>query len=246
MRSARVAWAFLTRLPGGHHPAPGESLAGALPWFPAVGAVIGALTGLVFLGLSEITSATIAAVAAVAAGAVVTGGFHEDGLADTADSFGGYDRERRLEIMRDSRLGTFGTLALTLGVLTKVVALSGFDGPDGLLALVAAHAVARAGALVTMRIGPEARPDGLAAAAADVPASALIVALLLVVGSAAIGPGFLVAGAAVLALAVGGALLGRRHLGGTTGDLLGAVEQVGEIAILTILVELGGIEGWLW
>ena len=84
----------------------------SVPWFPVVGAVIGLMIGMVWLGLNELVSPLTSATIAVMVGVMITGAFHEDGLADTADSLGGYTPERRLEIMKDSRVGTFGVLAL--------------------------------------------------------------------------------------------------------------------------------------
>lgn len=247
MTGPRVAWAFLTRLPGGTHPGDERAMAAAVPWFPAVGVMVGGLLGLAWLGLVELVAPTTAALLVVGLGAALTGAFHEDGLADTADSFGGYDAERRLAIMRDSRIGTFGAFALMVGTGLKVVALARLDGPDGCLALVLAHGLGRTTALGVMWAGPEARPDGLAAAAADIPRRAvagLVVAVL--VASLAVGPSSAVAAGFLVVLAVSALALARRAYGGTTGDVLGAVEQLGEIVVLTIAAEMAVDPGWLW
>ena len=246
MTGARLAWAFLTRLPGGAHPVEGQSMAAALGWFPVVGAVLGAFTGLAHLGLSQVVSAPLAALVAVALGVLVTGAFHEDGLADTFDSLGGHSPERRLEIMRDSRIGTFGTLALVLVVGAKVFALIPLDGPDGLPALVLAHTLGRVGALVVMRIGPEASTDGLAATVGEVPGMALVIAGLGMTAAAALGPPTAVAAVGVVAVAPAITWFARRRLGGITGDVLGAAEQLGEVLTLVAVSELVTDHGWLW
>src|SRR5579864_1747693 len=162
-----IATAVLTRLPVGasHGAADGVAAAG---WaFPLVGAGVGALSaGAYFvaqaLGLSIAAAALLAVLAAVA----VTGAFHEDGLADTVDGFGGgRTREAKLAIMRDSRHGTFGILALVLGIGLRAAALAAIGDPiHAGLALIAAHAVSRGALPPLMRLLPPARPDGLGAA----------------------------------------------------------------------------------
>ena len=247
MKSARLAWAFLTRLPGGRHPAAGESMTAATPWFPVVGLVLGGLLGVAYRALTEITSPVISALTVVGLGAIATGGFHEDGLADTFDSAGGYTIERRLEIMRDSRIGTFGTLALVVATGLKVAALSQLDGPDGAVALMAAHSLGRGAALVVMAAGPEARTEGLAATSAGLRGRAIpTVVLACVVAATALGPPTAVAAGALALLAVASVWQARRWLGGTTGDVLGAVEQLAEIATLVVLAEIVAETGWLW
>lgn len=245
--SARIAWAFLTRLPGGVHPDSSAAVAASVPWFPVVGVVLGATTGAVFLGLSEILSPVLAGIAAVGLGALVTGAFHEDGLADTFDSFGGYTVERRLEIMRDSRIGTFGTLALVLATGAKVAALAPLSGVDGLAALVAAHGLARAGALGVMLAGPEARPDGLGAASADLPRRAVgaVIVAGTTVGMIA-GPPTALAVVLVAVAAAGLIWTARRRFGGVTGDVLGAGEQIGEVLVLVAVGATVHDTGWLW
>src|SRR5205823_10914340 len=175
-----------------------------------------------------------AAVLAVAATLVVTGGLHEDGLADVADGFGGgATRERKLEIMRDSRIGTFGVCALILSFMLRVSALTNLGDP-GLVAavLVAAHAAGRAPIAAFMRLIPAARADGMSADAGRPPQGSAMVALLLGLVPLMIGLGFAAGGVAVVLLAVGFgfmAWLCKSQIGGQTGDVLGALEQIGEI-----------------
>ena len=123
MRSLRAAVVFLTRIPigvGRNGPPP---LSQTVPWFPIVGAFIGGLVGLIYFGLSQVLPGTVAAAVAISFGVAVTGAFHIDGLADCADAFaGGATVERRFEILQDSRLGTYGTVAVALVLLIEVAA----------------------------------------------------------------------------------------------------------------------------
>lgn len=246
--SIRHAWAFLTRLPGGAHPAGDRELGASVPWFPAVGAVIGLLLGLVWVAMGELVSPLTAATITVAAGVVMTGAFHEDGLADTADSLGGYTPERRLAIMKDSRVGTFGALALVFSVLIRVVALASLEPVEGLVALVMAHAVGRSVATLVMVTTPAATATGLGQNySAYLPRSAVLAMGAIIAGCSVVGGPAGVVGY-LLALTGAGLLvvLARRAYGGTTGDVLGAVEQVGEMAVLSAAARLVAEHGWQW
>jgi adenosylcobinamide-GDP ribazoletransferase len=232
-----AAVAFFTRIPVSA-PAGDWPLAEAAWAFPLVGAGIGATSALVFLTAQLLRLGDLpAALLALLAGVFLTGALHEDGLADTADGiFGGSERERRLAIMRDSRHGTFAVLALAFSVGLRAAALAQigevvFAG----LALIAAHAVARGFLPVAMWLLPPARSDGLGATAgrprpARMAAAAVIA---LAITGAALGPIGGLSAVAVAGLAVVGAAgLARRRIGGYTGDVLGALEQVGETAML--------------
>ncbi len=158
---------FLTRVPirlgapVAHHR--------VVPWFPVVGAMIGALVGGVAAGLTELVPASVAAALGVVAGLLVTGAFHEDGLADVADAFGGgWTTEQRLEILKDSRHGTYGVAALTGSIVIRVVALAAIATPAAMFAsAVCAHALARGAAVVAMRAAPPARDSGLGVSASS-------------------------------------------------------------------------------
>jgi adenosylcobinamide-GDP ribazoletransferase len=237
----RTAAAFLTRLPiPPREGAPLENFARAQRVFPLVGAAIGAAVGLFYLALRILNLPDLAGAAfALAASALLTGALHEDGLADVADGFGGgRDAAAKLEIMRDSRLGTYGALALMVSFVAKLSALSVLADAVVVQALIAAHALGR-GVLPLMSMSlPMARSDGLAASAgradlktaASAGALAFVIALLLL-------PLIEAFAAAVLASAgvVGMAWLARRQIGGQTGDVLGAAEQVIETALLVFL-----------
>jgi adenosylcobinamide-GDP ribazoletransferase len=236
-----AAFTFLTRLP--LRRAYGEefvatSLASASWAFPLVGVVIGIIGGIVYVVAVEIgLPALAAALIAIGATALATGGLHEDGLADTADGLGGgTTREEKLTIMRDSRTGVYGVLALVFSVALRVVALGQIaQGWRVLGALIAAHALARGLLPIALRFMEPARSDGLGATAGRPEQGfvlwssgiAVVVALLAV----GIRPGV---GATIAAGAIAAAIawLARRQIGGYTGDVLGAIEQGGEVAAL--------------
>jgi adenosylcobinamide-GDP ribazoletransferase len=212
---------------------------------PVAGLVIAVLPGLILLsalglGLGPVVSATLS----IAALTLVTGGLHEDGLSDTADSFGGATRERRLEIMRDSRIGSFGASALILCFALRIGAMAEIASRStaiaALLALATAASLSRTAALMPLAFLPAARSDG-AAHAVGRPgreafwfASALAAAIALVLGFVADFPGAGTALMIAFAAAAGWGMtrFSKRHLGGQTGDIAGATQQVAEIAAL--------------
>lgn len=230
--------AFYTRLPV---PVSGErDFAGAQWAAPVAGAAVGLIGGFVFLvadflDLPPTVSAALALVSTIA----VTGALHEDGLSDTADGFGGgKTREQKLEIMRDSRIGTFGAAALVFSILLRWSALVALATPGLVLcALIASHAAGRAMMPVFLRAVAPARTDGLAANAGTIPDVAVYLAGAVATALLLLTHGFT---ATALSAAVLGLLffamrrLCERQIGGQTGDVLGAVEQVSEIAILLI------------
>lgn len=235
VRLLLTAVQFLTRLPVpasvGHGPG---QLDRAMRYLPLVGIGVG-LVGAAVLALAGAgLPRPAAAVLSVAATLLLTGALHEDGLADTLDGLlGGATREDALRIMRDSRLGTFGAAGLAVALGLKVAALSALPaaGP----ALVAGHAGSRFFVVCVLAGLPYARAEGKAAAAGGVGATELAVAgccgvlPLLLLGSRAAPALLLAAG-----LAWGMACWFRRRLGGYTGDGLGAVQQVTELAILLV------------
>jgi adenosylcobinamide-GDP ribazoletransferase len=239
VRGALLAISFLTVLPvrlRGEVPRPGA----AAGWFPVVGAAIGALAGGIRAAFDPLVGPATASTLAVGTLIVVTGALHQDGLADCADGLGVRgDRERRLNVMRDSSIGTFGALALLIWVLLVVGALAQLSRGDAVLALIAACATARGAAVVhAARVGP-ARPDGLGAGfvvgrlATAIATAASIAALALCLPlDAAAG-----AVAAVALVAIGSSEWAKRTLGGRTGDTLGACVALAEAAVL--LVALG-------
>jgi adenosylcobinamide-GDP ribazoletransferase len=233
-----AATTFFTRIPVAAQASHVEPLAEGAWAFPLVGAGIGGVAALAFLlvqmlGLGDWP----AAVLAVLAGVVVTGALHEDGLADTADGLiGGHDRDQRLAIMRESQHGTYGVVAIVLSVVLRATALAAIGGPIYAgFALIAAHAVSRAALPFAMLVLAPARTEGLGAAAGrpSIPLTVAALAIGLLVSLAALGParGVVAIGLAGAAMFVLGALA-RRRIGGYTGDVLGAFQQVGEIVML--------------
>ena len=219
----------------------------ALRALPVAGAIIGGAGGAaLFCARALGLPALPAAICAIAALVAVTGALHEDGLADVADGFGGgATREKKLEIMRDSRLGSYGAIALALAVLLRVTSLAALTERGlglAILALICAGAVSRTAGLLPLLLSEPARRDGSGAAmprpAGDAPRIALILA------GAASAP-LLFAGlsvsqvvsadiaAALVAFAV--TQLAQRQIGGYTGDVLGAAQQAAEIAVLMAL-----------
>ncbi|MDR6625644.1 adenosylcobinamide-GDP ribazoletransferase [Caulobacter segnis] len=236
---------FLTRIPT-------PSLTGfesdwitrATRYFSLVGQGVGAISAGAFLLGFHVWGAGVAAVLAIGLGLLITGAFHEDGLADTADGLGGgQTAQRRLEIMKDSRIGTYGVCALAIALGLKVAVLSTLSAQLGALALLAAHGVGRAASVVAMRTTPYA-PSGEAGKWKPTPMGArtgeVIVALviaawpLLLLPAPAAGLGLALGAIAALALA----RTAVRLIGGHTGDVLGAVEQVFEVGFLLGLAAL--------
>jgi adenosylcobinamide-GDP ribazoletransferase len=233
----RRAALFLTRLPWPQS-APGDGGLAAAGWaFPLVGTVVGLIAGIGFaLARGLHLPAAAAALIALGVGILATGGLHEDGLADTADGLGGADPAAKLAIMRDSRIGSYGVLALILGLGLRVAGLAAIGTSGGAVAaLISAHAVGRGVLPLVLRALEPAREDGLGAAAGRPNAETawLAAGIAAVVALFALDflPGLvaLIATAAATALA---AMLAQRRFGGYTGDVLGAIEQCGETAMI--------------
>ncbi len=229
--------AFFTRLPVRLAPVTEKSFAAVLWAAPVAGWLVGVIGALAYaLGHAAGLPTGPAAALALAATVAVTGGLHEDGLSDTADGFGGgRDRERRLDIMRDSRIGSFGACALGLSLLLRWSALAALAEPAAVVwALLAAHGASRAVLPAFMLWTPPARGDGLSAGA-GLPAPAVALGAL-ALGAASLlllGPGAaLVASLFVAAVALLFRRLCLSKIGGQTGDTAGALQQLCEITVL--------------
>ena len=245
LRDLRIGLIFMTRLPvRQREEIDGVALARSTRANPLVGALVGGAGALAFwVAISLGLTPWIAALLALTATLLLTGALHEDGLADLADGLGGgSDRQRKLEIMRDSRIGSYGgaALFLTLGLRGGAVAALAEPGLVA-AALIAAHGAARGYLPLFMNKTPLARSEGLAASVAAPTAAtaytALGMSLLLCVLCLGIADGalaFVSAGAAVWLLRA----VARRQIGGYTGDVLGAAEQIAEIVLLLTLVGL--------
>lgn len=234
---------LLTRLPAGRLAEPVPEVKASLWAFPLVGLLVGvvaAAAGLAahFFGVPDLI------VGALALGVQIglTGGLHEDGLADTADGLGGgRDREHALLIMRDSRLGTYGVLALVLIVLIRAAGFGELIGSgQALVALPMLAAASRAWMAVALVILPPARPDGLGhgASQGDGRQPAMVAAGLGALVLCLMGKWGLAALPAMMGAAI---LLGwqaRRRIGGQTGDILGAIQITSETAGLIVLCTL--------
>jgi adenosylcobinamide-GDP ribazoletransferase len=235
---------FLTLVPVGRIVAlDGRDVARGALFFPLVGAGVGALTGAIALALHPWLPAFTAAGVAVAAAVLFTGAMHVDGLADTFDAAGGRSRERALEIMRDSRIGTYGAAAVALDLIAKTAAIASLlEHGDALAALVAAGALSRAASppLAAMLPYPRAGGGPGRVLTGKVSGTAAVAAAALATGIAvaALGAGGLVAAAAVAASTVSLGLVYRRWLGGATGDTLGAATEAAETIALLVAVAL--------
>jgi adenosylcobinamide-GDP ribazoletransferase len=245
---------YFTRLPVPRNlPWSQERLDEAARWFPLVGAVVGALGSAVLLGTAEFLPLSVAVVVSMAATIRATGAFHEDGLADSCDGLGGgVERPRVLEIMKDSRIGSYGAVGLVLALLCKAALLFelAWAGRElAAIALVAVHALSRLASTGVMAALPYVRDDGtgrvkpLAHVTRFAPLCVATVCGLAPLVLVARSAGVVAAMAALVGAALAALWLGRmahRRLGGVTGDVLGAVQQVAELAAYAgILVALG-------
>jgi adenosylcobinamide-GDP ribazoletransferase len=216
-------------------------LSRCVKYFPIVGILIGLASAIVLLLAGMVWGPVMSSLLAVAASVVMTGALHEDGLADTADGLGGgWTREKRLAIMKDSRIGTYGVLALLFGMALRVGALIEMPICTGVAALIAGHAAARltpmlvmnalsyAGETASMKVGYVQSPTS-----ADEKWFAVAVVVLALLPLACVSFLSVVSGVllgALLATAI--AVWARKLIGGYTGDVLGAAEQLFETAFL--------------
>ena len=241
VREFEASILFLTRLRyRTAQPDSGVAIARAAWAFPLAGVLVG-LVGWVVYWLACRAGLTFwpAAALSVAATMVATGCLHEDGLADTADGFGGGDtRAQKLDIMRDSRIGVYGVCVLALSIIIRVSALASLGAPSLVFAaLIAAHGAARAVLPAFMYSVPAARADGLSAGAGPPPLAGVAAAAILGILILILCLGFAHGLAALILLAIGTALLAWLSLSqieGQTGDVLGALEQAGEIIVLLV------------
>ena len=246
-RGVRAAFAFMTRVPVGGFPYSAEEWRWASAWFPLVGLAVGGVCAAVW-GLAAPLGTGVAAMAVLVLSILLTGAFHEDGLADTADALGGgHDREKIFVILKDSRVGAFGALALVVSVAFRLVLLTQL-GAAALVALPLAHCLARVGPvwlMVWMPYVSGAAAKSRPVARAGVPQTVLATAIGIAAAAALVAAGGAIglagALAAFAAMALATALCGwrfRARAGGVTGDFLGAAEQVNEIVILFTILGL--------
>ncbi|KIN60439.1 Cobalamin synthase [Sulfitobacter noctilucae] len=240
-----MAFALLTRLPlpfvqfKTDDPRPAAYAAWA---YPLVGIFIGGImAGIGAVAIKLGLPPTIAALLALVASALVTGAMHEDGLADCADGFwGGLDKARRLEIMKDSQIGTYGVIALLMSLGLRGIALAVLLGAGlALPALLGAAVVSRAAMVAVMYALPHARSGGLSRQTGCPPLGAVggaaglaLVALLFALPVASV--------VITLAAVLGSAAVAKAKIGGQTGDVLGATQQLTEISLLLLCVSALG------
>jgi len=236
MTGLYTAVTFLTRVPLDRGRGRPTDMVAAVPWFPIVGLLVGLAEFGVFALAGWLTTPFVAAVLAVATAALVTGAFHHDGLADMADAFGGgWTTEQRLEILKDSRLGTYGVTALTLALLLEVAVLSDLERFDAGAAIIGGHALSRAVAVGVMGLGETSVAPGLGSQyTAELETRHVVVGVALGLVAAFVAfdrwTPVVVAAAAVSAFLV--VRLARSKIGGVTGDVLGAIQQLSYLAVL--------------
>jgi adenosylcobinamide-GDP ribazoletransferase len=233
-----AALVFLTRVPLPSHE---RHTHRAVPWFPLAGALIGCVVGGIAAGLWHIVPGAVAAAVAVLAGVIVTGAFHEDGLADTADALvGGWDVEQRVRILKDPLHGSYGVAALCGSIVIRVVALAAVApaGPMAMFAVaVAVHALARTAAVTVMLVAPAAGWPGLGSDyVGDLRRGHVVAGIAAGVVIAVAATGWWSVPLAAAAAAGAGAIAtwATRRIGGTTGDVLGAAEQLAECLGLVV------------
>ena len=246
-----IALQFFTRVPiPGWVGFEAAWLQHASRYFPLVGLVVGGVAVLVYGAAAWLWPAPVAVLLSTAATIYMTGAFHEDGLADTCDGFGGgHTRERIMEIMKDSRIGTYGAVALVVTLGLKCATLSLLAPGQAIGALLLAHPLSRLAAVSLIRSASYARDAGkakpmaqemragefaIAAACAALPALAL--GAFHIISWSTLGAA--VAASAVVAWWLRGLFV--RRIGGYTGDCLGAVQQVSEVAIYLCVLAAAG------
>lgn len=246
-RELRMAAAFLTLLPcepetpGKGAAATSGFLLGAMAMFPLVGAGVGAVAGAALiladgLGLPPLLAAFVALAVLV----VLTGALHEDGLGDVADGFGGgCTRDDKLRIMRDSRVGTYGVVAIFFSLGLRGAVLAALPAVLGAAGVIASAALSRAILPGVLRWLPPARAAGIGAEAGRPQLRTVVVAAVIggLIALVALGPATAVLAAALAALGAAAlALLARQQIGGHTGDVCGAAQQTAEVAALLAVV----------
>jgi len=242
----RASFTFLTRIPVGGFPYPSATWKWISIWFPFVGLVLGGCASILFIILPEALSHWTRAAIVVGIGMLITGGFHEDGLADTADALGGaYDRERLMTILKDSRIGAFGGMALCIVLFLRVGLLS--DLADRMVwGLILGQSLSRANSTMQLALFPYARPNDDLSKSKDVAVSGrvqfVIAALwtaVILYGSWSLGLSLDAIWGIIAAMTMVLCYLGWRFMkraGGLTGDFLGTTQQITELAILAVLV----------
>jgi adenosylcobinamide-GDP ribazoletransferase len=223
----------------------GVNLSRATKYFPLIGILVGSVGALVFYLATFILSTQTSVLFSLIATILLTGAFHEDGFADSCDGLGGgYSKERILAIMKDSQIGTYGTIGLILLILTKIFLLAEINPTQIPIVIISAHAFSRLNPVLLMYSSQYVRNDDTSKSkdvAKDKPISVLIIAMIF-----SILPLFLMNYIVVLVVVVILSLILiyfryyiYKKMGGYTGDLLGALQQISEVAfyVSVIVVE---------
>ena len=245
LNDLKVALAFLTRIPINHGPQ--ISLRRSAALFPLVGALIGLIGGLVFYVSSAILPPLVSASISILVTVAITGAFHLDGLADICDGLiGGWNREERLKILKDSRHGTYGVAAISLQLILQVCLLSALSPRDGLFTLIVLHTLSRLVPIFLMLIPATSGHDGMGASVsreigAREPLVGSLITVLLI--APIMGLNFLLLSAILFLTLTIFALWVIRKIGGMVGDAFGAGEQISETMILFFFVAQFGIVG---
>lgn len=245
LNDLKVALAFLTRIPINHGPQ--ISLRRSAALFPLVGAFIGLVGGLVFYLSSAILPPLVSASISILVTVAITGAFHLDGLADICDGLiGGWNREERLKILKDSRHGTYGVAAISLQLILQVCLLSALSPRDGLFTLIVLHTLSRLVPIFLMLIPATSGHDGMGASisreiGAKEPLVGSLITVLLI--APIMGLNFLLLSAILFLTLSIFALWVIRKIGGMVGDAFGAGEQISETMILFFFVAQFGIVG---
>lgn len=245
LNDLKVALAFLTRIPINHGPQ--ISLRRSAALFPLIGAFIGLIGGLVFYLSSAILPPLVSASISILVTVAITGAFHLDGLADICDGLiGGWNREERLKILKDSRHGTYGVAAISLQLILQVCLLSALSPRDGLFTLIVLHTLSRLVPIFLMLIPATSGHDGMGASVsreigAREPLVGSLITVLLI--APIMGLNFLLLSVILLLTLSIFALWVIRKIGGMVGDAFGAGEQISETMILVFFVAQFGIVG---
>lgn len=245
LNDLKVALTFLTRIPINHGPQ--ISLRRSAALFPLIGAFIGLIGGLVFYLSSAILPPLVSASISILVTVAITGAFHLDGLADICDGLiGGWNREERLKILKDSRHGTYGVAAISLQLILQVCLLSALSPRDGLFTLIVLHTLSRVVPIFLMLIPATSGHDGMGASVsreigAREPLVGSLITVLLI--APIMGLNFLLLSVILLLTLSIFALWVIRKIGGMVGDAFGAGEQISETMILVFFVAQFGIVG---
>lgn len=246
-----IALQFFTRVPiPGWVGFEASWLQHASRYFPLVGLLVGIISALVYGAAAWLWPAPVAVLLSTCAGLYLTGAFHEDGLADMCDGFGGgHTRERIMDIMKDSRIGSYGAVALVVTLGLKCVTLALMAPGQAIGALLLAHPLSRLAAVSLIRSASYARDAGKAKPMAqEMQAYEFAIATVCaLVPAIALGLAHIVSWPAIGAACASSLLVAWwlrdlfvRRIGGYTGDCLGAVQQISEVAIYLCVLAAAG------